>query len=345
MSQTSYDAATLRPLTSTAPTGAHTDSGYDDTAMAVTQTTYLAPGEGGGIADQKVKYLNGHGQVRTEKALGVNGVWDFVDTIYDNMGRVAQQTRPYRSGETSQWSTTTYDALSRAISVTAPDGSITQTFYNEAARPSAASSSPGETTRVQDAWGRERWGRTDSSGRLVEVVEPDPSGGGSVASNGLATIFSYNTLGNLTQINQGAQTRLFKYDSLGRLTAQKLAEMSATLDDAGTYVGAGTWSDVFTYDERSNVTSRTDARGVKTVYSYNSDPLNRVQSVSWDTTGFGDTANPILPAASVSYSYRTKSSASHLLNVTQLNSVTASGVSTESYGYDSEGPASTQTVT
>ena len=93
----------------------------------------------------------------------------------------------------------------------------------------------------------------------------------------------------------------------------------------------------FTYDERSNLTSRKDARGVKTVYTYNSDPLNRLQSVSWDTSGFGDTANPILAAATVSYSYRTKGSPSDLKDVTQLSSVTAAGVSTESYSYDTEG--------
>jgi RHS repeat-associated protein len=344
-SQTSYDSNTLRPTTSISSTGAHSDFDYDDAAMTVTSTTYLASGDGGGIADQSVKYLNGAGQVRQEKARGVNNTWDFVDTIYNNLGQVYQQSRPYRSGDTQQWTTATYDALGRTKMVTAPDGSVTQTFYNEASRPDVASSTPGEATRVQDAWGRERWGRTDASGRLVEVVEPNPGGNGSVSSSGLVTTYAYNNLGNLTTVNQGAQTRSFAYDSLGRLTAQKLAETSATLNSAGTYVGSGTWSDVFTYDERSNLTSRTDARGVKTVYGYSSDPLNRLQSVSWDTSGFGDTANPILSAATVSYSYRTKSSGAQLLDVTQPSSVTASGVSTESYGYDFEGRVSSQTVT
>ncbi|MGH9932407.1 MAG: hypothetical protein ACREA9_24655, partial [Pyrinomonadaceae bacterium] len=311
----------------------------------VTQTTYLSghPADTG-LADQSIKLLNGRGQVRQEKALGV-GVWDFVDTIYDNLGQVSQQSRPYRSGDTPQWTTATYDALGRAKIVTAPDGSTTQTFYNEASRPDLASGVPGETTRVQDAWGRERWGRTDAQGRLVEVVEPNPSGGGAVATSGLVTDYSYNTLGNVVGISQGAQTRSFKYDSLGRLTAQKLAETSATLNDAGTYVGAGTWSDVFTYDDRSNLSSRTDARGVRTVYNYASDPLNRLQSVSWDTSGFGDTANPILAAATVSYSYRPKSSGSDLLDVTQLKTVTTAGVSTESYEYDAEGRVSSKSLT
>jgi RHS repeat-associated protein len=320
--------------------------------MSVTSTTYLAAGapENGAIADQTIKLLNGNGQVRQEKARGPdsgqNQTWDVVDTIYNNLGQVYQQSRPYRLGaESPVYATATYDALGRTLTATAPDGSVTQTFYNEASRPDVASSAPGETTRVQDAWGRERWGRTDASGRLVEVVEPNPSDNGSVATSGIATTYAYDTLGNLTTVNQGAQTRSFAYDSLGRLTAQKLAETSATLNDAGTYVGSGTWSDVFTYDDRSNLTSRTEARGVKTVYSYNGDPLNRLQSVSWDTSSFGDTGNPIASAAAVSYSYRTKSSSSDLRDVTQLSSVTSSGVSTESYGYATEGRVSSQTMT
>jgi len=344
--QTGYASATLRPTSTISPTGAHTDFGYDDNAMSVTQTTYLAASEGGGIADQNTKLLNGRGQVRREEALASGGAIDAVESVYDTMGRVSQQSRPFRNGvEQPQWSATTYDALSRPISMSAPDGSTTHTFYNEAARPDAASGAPGETTRVRDAWDRERWGRADSSGRLVEVVEPNPSGNGSVTTGGLATTYGYNTLGHLTQTTQGAQTRSFMYDALGRLTAQKLAEPSATLNDAGAFVGAGTWCDVFTYDDRSNLTARTDARGVKTVYTYNSDPLNRLQSVSWDTSGFGDTGNPILTASTVSYQYRQKTSAPELKDITQLDSVTATGVSTESYAYDSEGRASSKTLT
>src|SRR6185295_988801 len=108
-------------------------------------------------------------------------------------GQLTQQTKPYRVGAESPLSSTVaYDALGRAYSVTAPDGSVTETFYNETTRPDAASSSQGETTRVKDAWGRERWGRTDASGRLVEVVEPSPNGNGLVATAGLLTTYAYN---------------------------------------------------------------------------------------------------------------------------------------------------------
>jgi RHS repeat-associated protein len=344
-SQASYFPETLRPQEATAPTGARTVYAYDDTNLNVTETTYAAASEGGAVASQNVKYLNGLGLVRQEKALGQGSVWDIADTQYDSMGRVWKQTRPYRSGQQLQWSQNFYDAMGRVYRVVAPDNSETNVYFNESSYPGAATPNiPGQTTRMVDAWGRERWGRTDGSGRLVEVVEPNPLGTGSVFDAGnLLTKYSYDPLGNLTEVEQGAQHRSFRYDSLGRLLRQKLAEQSATLNDDGVYVGTGgagaQWSEVFTYDNRSNLTARVDARGVKTVFNYNNDPLNRIQSVSWDTTGFGDTTHPIVAAASVSYSYPTTG------DVTRLESVTANGVSSETYGYDGEGRINSKSLT
>jgi RHS repeat-associated protein len=337
VSQMTYFTETLRPQTTYSPTGAYVSHAYDEAGMSITTTTYAA---GGVIADQNVKLLNGRGQMRREKALGVNGVWDMVDVQYDAFGRVTQQSLPYRSGDALQWSTTTYDAMGRVTVTQAPDGSTTQAFYNEAVRPSVAGNAPGQTTRVMDAWNRERWGRTDVDGRLVEVVEPNPQGNGSVTTGGLLTSYSYDTLGNLTIVTQGAQTRSFRYDSLGRMTRQKLAETDATLNDSGQYVtSGGMWSDAFTYDDRSNLTSRTDARGIKTVFAYNNDPLNRLQAVSFDMTGFGDTAHPVLAAPSITYAYLTTG------DVSRLSSVITTGVSTDSFTYDSEGRMATRTQT
>ena len=221
-----------------------------------------------------------------------------------------------------------------------PDGSESNSFFNEASRPSSASTSAGQSTRVVDAWGRERWARLDADARLAEVVEPNPGGTGSVGATGnMVTTYSYDTLGNLTLVNQGGQQRSFNYDSLNRLTHQKLAEESATLNDSGQYIGAGTWSEAFTYDERSNLITQTDARGVKTIYSFSSDPLNRVQSVSYDTSGFGDTGHPILAAAGVSYEYIASGDKTRLLRMT------TAGVSTDEYGYDSEARVSSRTLT
>jgi len=100
--------------------------------------------------------------------------------------------------------------------------------------------------------------------------------------------------------------------------------------------------------------SRTDARGINTNYIYNSDPLNRLQSVSFDTTADPNhnlsTDDPnyylkVLDAATINYQYRTKGSPSELKDITQLSSVLTVGVSTESNYFDTEGRVSTKTLT
>ncbi|MDQ3686646.1 MAG: DUF4214 domain-containing protein [Acidobacteriota bacterium] len=377
---TGYHAETLRPyFTFDLWTGGQTSFLYDDAAQTVSEITFTTQGA---VAEHNVRYLNGRGQVRREEALGANNVWDVVETKYDVFGRVWQQSRPYRDGqEGPRWGETAYDALGRVQSVRAPDGSLAQNFYNESTRPGGASGEPGQTMRMVDAWARERWGRTDAQNRLVEVVEPQRRGSGAVVGGGgsggrmasggtnspskgrrppkdivplrhgtealgQVTTYQYNTLGDLVETVQGPQTRRFRYDSLGRLTHQKLAETRATLNDDGVYVGAGgAWGDVMSYDERSNLTWRTDARGVRTQFAYNNDPLNRLHAVSYDMSGFGDTGHPVAPAAPVTYEYRERPSETTYVDVTQVKKVTAAGVSIEEYGFDTIGRTVDKTLT
>ena len=145
-----------------------------------------------------------------------------------------------------------------------------------------------------------------------------------------------------TQIAQGSQIRKFKYDSLGRMTRQNLAEQTATINDSGTYLGSGgsgaTWSDSFSYDNRSNLTQRIDARGVKTNFSYlnggSDDPLNRLQAITFDKTGADTSHGTINDAPNITYQYITLGNKERILNVI------TSGVSTENYTYDTEGRVS-----
>lgn len=185
--------------------------------------------------------------------------------------------------------------------------------------------------------------RSNALGQLVEVVMPKPEGTGSIFEpGGIATYYHYNALGSLTQVLQGPrpQQRRFKYDSLGRLTHQHLPEKLFTLNDTGQYRGAGgQWSDVFGYDEKGNLISRTDARGVKTLYTYNNDPLNRLQAISYDTSGVGDTSSPVLPASSIRFEYMATG------DVTRLWRLATDGVGMEEFSYDGLGRLSKQTLT
>ena len=353
-STTTYNTSSLRPIynygfrsSSSQPVGYTYHEYYDNTGnndMAGIEFVYESGLNGASWANRVDKYLDGKGRVAAEISFTAGYEMDVVATVYDQFGRVKTQSRPYRLNTswglvgTQEWTTYNYDILNRVTSEVLADGSTSYRYYNESSYPSAATQSvPGNTMRVKDAWGRERWARHDEQNRLVEVVEPSPGGDGTVASNGLLTTYSYNTLGNLTGVNQGGQTRSFKFDSLGRLTNQHLAEREKTLDDSG---GNGSaWSDYFKYDNRGNVIERRDARRVKTTYNYNNDPLNRLQSVSYDTSNAID-ASTIAAASTVTYSYETTSSKdkTRLVGIelgTPNSNTTDFGE--QSFSYDSEG--------
>jgi len=333
-----YQPASLRLQLATLPTDATHSFTYDDADLSFIETWRDASG---GVAFQTAKRVNGRGLLRREEVLAEAGVWNIVDHQYNEMGQLLKTSRPFQTGQTpSQWTENSYDDAGRLAQIRAPEGSTLRQYYNEPTRPPVASTAPGQTERSQDAWGRERWTRSDALNRLVEVVEPNPSGNGSVLSpGGLVTTYRHDALNHLVEARQAAQQRSFKYDSVGRVTHEKLAEKSATLDDNGTYVGNGVWTDRLFYDTRSNLTSRVDARGVKTIYDYASDPLNRLWQIRYDTTGFGDTQNPIEAAPTVTQEYMPDG------DVTQLRRVTVSAVSVEDYGYDSERRMNSKTVT
>jgi RHS repeat-associated protein len=332
---------TLRPKAENSPTGAKVEYCYDDATLQIKTTAYLQNGTT--IGSQTLKTLDGVGRIRNEIAYGAAMVQDIVDTRYDGLGRVWKQTRPYRTSGTEQWYENFYDPLDRLTKVCSTINGQVETLvekkYDDAApAPSVADAAgKGNTICTKDAWGRERWARFDWADRLCEVVEPDAAGTGSVATGGTLTKYSYDVLNNLTQVDQNVvsgvaeQTRKFKYDGLSRLTHQKLAERDCTLSDAGAHVGtaAGVWSDVFTYDLRSNLTCHTDARGVKTNFTYNSDPLNRLQSVSYDKTTAPTAAN-IIDAATVTYEYMTAGDRTRLKKIID-------GAGTDEFAYDPEG--------
>lgn len=312
-----------------------------------TQTQYDASGK---IAGKQINKLSGAGQTVRQESLTktelVNNqtqeTFNVVEVQYDEFGRTKKISNPFLSNESSNgvyWSETVYDWAGRVLKTISPNGSEKLNFYNESlsARPQGASQSLGKTYRIKDPVGRQKWYRTDSDENIIEVIEPNPDGDGAVATGGLLTTYEYDKLRRLKQINQGAQQRKFKYDSLGRLTHQKLAETKATLADNGTFVDefTGLWSDFFTYDEYSNVISQKDARGVKTEFFYANpaiaslpiDPLNRLFSTSYNTNGAVDVSS----SPSVTLAYKPSG------NVSLIQSATAAGVSTTTFGYDSYG--------
>src|SRR5262252_9023016 len=97
------------------------------------------------------------------------------------------------------------------------------------------------------------------------------------------TVMTYDGLGRLKSINDGAGTLSFQYDSLGRKTQMIDPDL-------------GTWS--YGYDAAGNLTTQTDAKNQTITMKY--DELNRVTLKDlpptgpdvWDVTFFYDGNKP-----------------------------------------------------
>lgn len=215
---------------------------------------------------------------------GSPAVFITADTQYDSLGRVWKVSNPYRTNGSNDpvnpsgnWTTTTYDALGRIKTVTTADNAAVTTTYS------------GNQVTVQDQAGKVRSSVTDALGRLKQVTEAP-------ASLAYQTYYSYDVLGNLhtvaqdmpsnAQYPQGVQQRrYFMYDSLSRLLRVKNPEQNAnaSLALSDPISGNSQWSFAYTYDNNSNLATRTDARGVASTFTY--DNINRNTNVSFtDTT-------------------------------------------------------------
>ena len=341
-----YDGPSLRRISTTWSTNATEIVSYDDANLTTTDSVYEA-GIPPRLATETITKRNGlHLPVRVSSLVD-RSVWNVVDTEYDVRGRIARTSLPYRANSSQPaWSSFTYDGLGRVITRQMGDGSQFVTSYDDPLQPSSATGTPGETVRSTDSWGREKWYRLDGLGNLAEVVEPNPNGNGTVAAPGnMLTRHSFDALGHLLQVTQGEQVRQFQYDALGNLTAEYLPEKNRSFDANGHHVASGgMWSDLFQYDERSNPISHTDARGVKTVFEYGNDPLDRLQGITYDLRGAWDTANPIVAIPNVALEYVSTGDIRRLKAIRMPQAADPHWCE-QDYSYDAEGRLTSNTST
>jgi RHS repeat-associated protein len=174
-------------------------------------------------------------------------------------------SNPYRpnSGEQPVWTTALSDSLGRRIKTITPDGATIKTDFS------------GSIATVTDQAGKKGRIATNALGQLIRVDEPNDQGQLDASGSPVqSTSYDYNTLGNLTTVLQGTQTRTYLYDSLSRLKQSTNPELGNI--ENGVYVN-GTIN--FQYDNNGNLTQKTDAKGVQTTFTY--DALNRILTRSY----------------------------------------------------------------
>jgi RHS repeat-associated protein len=292
----------VQPTQINPPSGANFGLGYGDWGDATSSS--VSYNDGGVNKTVSVSVTkDGWGNAIQE----IDAAGNKVNLGYDNMGYIQSRTNPF-SGNGSPGPTATYqfDPLGRLTKATFPDNSVLQTTYS------------GSNTTSTDQVGRQMTQQLDGLGRLMTVLEQDPSVGGTPS---IATNYTYDCLDDLTQLNQGGQIRSWKYDAAGRKLFERIPEQAATIND-----GTGTmWSCAYTYTAFNKIATKTDARGVITTYGY--DTMNRLTSVSYDTSHAPGVAST--PGLTYTYDTSTTSTTKGL-----LLSVTG-GVFQESYSYDS----------
>jgi RHS repeat-associated protein len=313
MTSYTYDAA-QRPTGFTAPTGATGTIGYNVFGEKTSSNiNYTEGGVNKNLSTSAV--YDGWGQMTS--SVDANGAQ--INYTYDNMGHRLTQTNPFPQGGTPGTPTGyQYDQLSRVTVTTLPDGNTMQTAYTG-----------GNIVTVTDQVNRQIKRESDSLGRLIKVTEQDVSTGALTQQ----TTYTYDIADHLIGVNQGNQTRAFKYDAEGRVLFERIPEMTATINDGtGVY-----WTTKYTYTAFGAVATKTDARGVIITYGY--DSLNRLTSTAYNTSGApgaGATNN-------VAYTYdnsQTSTTKGLLLSITMTGPLSTY---TEAFSYDGSNRVSSRT--
>jgi RHS repeat-associated protein len=245
-SSIAYDSY-ARPTSTTSPHGATT-----------TYTYTTSPGSTKATTNNKWVKTTYDGLGRAIKVETGNGgtTVSVVDTEYEPcacspMGKVKRVSRPYAPGGTVYWTTYTYDALGRTISVVLPSGAGTTTYLYE-----------GNTVTSTDPAGKWKKFTMDAMGNLTQVNEPNPAGGAD-----LVTTYAYNAANQLTQVamTRGGVTqyRTFNYTVGGKIASVVQPETGTTS---------------YTYNADYTVATKIDAKNQKLAYTY--DAYKRVTQIA-----------------------------------------------------------------
>jgi YD repeat-containing protein len=198
-------------------------------------------------------------------------VTDVTTFTYDNQGNLSSVTNALGQVTTIG----PYDANGRPLSITDPNGLVTQLGYDPRGRLTTRNVG-GELTRYD----------YDGAGQLIRVTMPDAS----------TLQYTYNAAHQFTGIANSAGERIaYTLDAMGNRLREDVYDGSAQLaqtrrrifDNASrliTDIGASNQTTAYGNDNEGNVTQVTDPLGHRTFNNY--DALNRLSQVRDELSGF-----------------------------------------------------------
>src|SRR6266478_4947825 len=240
-------------------------------------------------------------------------------TVWITVGGGAPTTVNYGQGSTpSSIASALASALTGStVTATATNSTVNLTSVMTGSAANSITLAAGSATNQPGTFSQPSFQTAPSGATLTGGSDPTLS-----LSTPAITAYNYTVLDSLTSVTQGAQTRTYLYDALGRLTSASTPEAGTLC--FGTVSGGACQSNG--YDSFDNLLYKTDARGVVTNYSY--DGLNRLYQTSYNV---GSTGVPATPT--VTLTYGTNSSQN---NNGRLITMT-DGVGSENYSYDNLG--------
>jgi RHS repeat-associated protein len=272
-----------RPASVTDPTNAVTSFCY---GLLTTGTCTLNPNQtestlnfNSGISTvDTLTTLDGLGRTHVHQTRQAPGSTNFdsAETDYDALGRVSRVTLPYvgTAGQTNSTvaaTTTTYDALSRPLTVLDGGNGSTIYFYgnpgsqNQDVLITRSPAATGENTKRRQ-FEYDGLARLTSACELTAGTTQWPGGlcAQSTAQTGYWTKYTYDPMGNLMTVTQNAQstsnqqTRSYVYDWMNRMTSETVPEIGATGNGTATYAYD---SDTTCGTSNGDLVKRVDAAG------------------------------------------------------------------------------------
>ncbi|MCS6845557.1 MAG: hypothetical protein NZ528_14760 [Caldilineales bacterium] len=269
---------------STSPTVRYTYTNYAGATAPYRVTEERQDGSAGTGYLERYTFYDGLGRVvQTQAEAAASNQSILVSFQYNPLGLVTKENVPYfyaaapgvyRTPDWTQSKTeTTYDALGRVTKVIHPDGTTTQTHYQD------------RQVAVIDALNRQTIREMDGLGRLIRVKQYTTTTGLNWGAAVYAeTTYAYDVADRLTKVTGPDNAAIeVEYDLAGRKTKVTDPNM-------------GVWT--YAYDAAGNLTRQTDARGQTICFYY--DRLNRLTGKHYRTDITCPTSNPTL---TVSYTY------------------------------------------